>query len=296
VARRVALVVLVLAVILVGCRRKALPRAADMTAFARPDPSTLVTRPSPGCARTKRSIASGTELRTPAGPSWAARPFLVFPPKSWDGRRPLPVVFAFHGFHTSGRAFESWVHFEDYVEDAAIVVYPEAQGMVWRLGGGELLYVDDMIATLENELCVDEAHLYAFGFSYGGKLVHELGCTRSGPLRAIAVADASWPDKHVTTCGRPIPVLITHRRDDDDEKIAWGRAAEERWQGINRCAADADVVDAAHGCTTHRGCTAPGETTFCEDTFFDRRWKHDWNHTVREEYRALTWAWFASRA
>ena len=146
--------------------------------------------------------------------------------------------------------------------------------------------------------------MLGFGFSYGGIFMNHLGCKRAGYVKAISIGDGSYGGNN-TACGR-LPVLVTARTQDMDEKIAGGRAAAATWKTFNGCTADMDVFDgppssppsaggtpaAMQNCTTQRSCKAPGAVTFCEDTWFDPTWMTSWNHTVREPYRTFTYQWF----
>ena len=184
---------------------------------------------------------------------------------------------------------------ESYVDDAAFVLYPEAARGKRRHVGRRRHHATStpstaMIDDLAARSCIDRARVLVFGFSYGGKLAHHLGCTRPDRVKAIAVGDGSM-GAHETGCGS-IPVLVSHRTADPDELFAWGVEATNVWKEESGCTAAFDLVDQAHGCTTFRGCRAP--VTFCQDTFASSAWPAAWNHTVREEYRALTWQWFQS--
>lgn len=249
------------------------------------DAATSVSR-TPGCGTAKAS-PRGVSYTTRAG-----RTFHVWGPTSYDASRPYPIVLTFHGWYADGRAFESWFKMEDHVDGAAFTVYPDSKGPTWDITGtSDLDFAADVVEAMTNAYCIDRAHVFALGFSYGGKLVHHLGCKRPGLVRAISVGDGSWASD--TGCS-PIPVLVTHRTRDHDELVAWGTDAAKRWAKIDGCTGETEPTDAAHGCIAYRGCTAPSSVTFCEDTHFDAAWPKDWNHTIREEYRTLTWRWFMS--
>ncbi len=234
-----------------------------------------------GCGGT-RGVARGEAFRTASG-----RTFHVWTPTRYDGRTAYPLVIAYHGYGTDGRAFQSWFKMEDHVEDAAIVVYPNAKGGAWDLDGArDLDFFDAVVDAAAGAFCVDRARVHAFGFSFGAKMVHHLGCKRPGRLRAIAAGDGSWAADE--GCGA-VPVLVTHRTRDDDELLAWGRGAMTRWVGHNGCAKTTSAPDAL-GCVGYDGCAKP--VVWCEDTFYDPTWKHTWNHTVREEHRDRVWAFF----
>ena len=223
----------------------------------------------------------------------SGRTFHVWLPERYDAARLYPIVLAFHGWYTNGRDFEAWFKMEEH-DQGAFTVYPDSLGPTWDLSGTrDLDFVTDIVEAMSNAYCIDRTRIFALGFSYGGKFVHHLGCKRPGLVRAISVGDGSWALE--TECANSaLPVLVTHRTRDHDELVDWGKDAAKRWAKIDGCSEAAEISDAAHGCVTYRGCTAPGTVTFCEDTFFDPKWPREWNHTIREEYRSLTWTWFKS--
>ncbi len=248
-----------------------------------PSSTSFPTSASPGCGRAlPDSITTSYETRS-------QRTFHVRHPAHYDASRGYPVVLVFHGWYTNGRDFASWFKMEDH-DEGAFTVYPDSAGPTWDISGDrDLDFVADILEAMSNAYCIDRSHVFALGFSYGGKFVHHLGCKRPTFVRAISVGDGSWAQE--AGCA-PMPVLVTHRTRDHDELVGWGKDAAERWAKIDGCAGPPDVSDAEHGCVTYRGCTSPTTVTFCEDTHFDPTWPKEWNHTIREEYRSLTWSWF----
>jgi poly(3-hydroxybutyrate) depolymerase len=180
---------------------------------------------------------------------------------------------------------------EDYTENEAFVVYPDAANGLWDLNGtSDLVFFDEMVKQLGETYCINPSRILGFGFSYGGKFMNHLGCKRAGYVKAISIGDGSGGGDGLK-CGR-LPVLVTARTADTDELPAWGKAASQAWASFDKCTMDTIVSDTTMNCVSHTGCKTPGDVTFCEDTFFDASWPKDWNHTVREPYRSFTWKWF----
>lgn len=265
------------------------PSSSAPTASATPaQASSAGTSTASGCGRKVESPPRGVDHTTTSG-----RTFHVWAPRGYDGKTKLPVVLVFHGWYANGTAFQSWFKMEDHVDDKAIVVYPDSQGPTWALSGDkDTSFVAKMIADVEAAYCIDRSKVFAFGFSYGGKFTHNLGCTHPELVKAISVGDGSLGGG-LTKCGN-LPVLVTHRTRDDDEKFDWGKSAAEAWAGVNGCSKETTASPLEHGCLAYKSCKPGAPVTFCEDTYFNAAWPHDWNHTVREEYRTLTWRWFAS--
>lgn len=269
-----------------GCHCNSAATSAAPVVLA-PPPTAEAAPPANASCGTVREPARGVAHATPGG-----RSFHVWTPTTYDGTRPLPLVFAVHGWYSNGRDFQKWFRLEEFTDDAAIVVYPDSKTHVWDVHGTtDLEFFDAMIDGLAAAYCVDRARVFALGFSYGGKMVHHLGCKRSERFKAISVGDGSWDDG-APKCGR-LPVLVTHRTRDHDELLAWGKDAAARWARVNGCGTDVTTTDVTHGCVAFRGCASP--VVFCEDTYFNEAWPRDWNHTIREDYLRLTWRWFASQ-
>jgi polyhydroxybutyrate depolymerase len=240
---------------------------------------------APACG-TAQPSPQALKMTTPSG-----RTFHVWGPATYDENHAYPVVLMFHGWSSNGAAFEKWFKMEEHVEGKAFTVYPDSRGPEWDFSGArDIDFTADILEALSSVLCIDRARVLAFGFSYGGRFVHHLGCKRPGLVRAIA-AGGSRMDRDENGC-TPMPVFVVHRTYDGSMRIAGGRESAERWAKIDGCDGTASL-DPAHGCIGYRGCAA-GAVTFCEDAHHDDSWPASWNHTVREEYRTLVWQWFQS--
>lgn len=255
----------------------------------------VVATTSPACG-TAQPDAVHADYTTPGG-----RTFHVWGPTNYDPNKTYPVVIAYHGIEASGPAHESWFKMEDYTKNEAFVVYPDAAGAsaYWdTTGTTDLVFFDEMMKQLGETYCINPAQVLAFGFSFGGHFADHLGCTRAGYVKAIAIGDGGPSGDSRTHCGR-LPVLITVRTNDTNELPSYGRNAEASWTTLDACGPAGDKVaqndngtDMGY-CVTHASCKSPGGLQFCEDTsLFDPGSPVDWNHTVREYYRAYVYNWF----
>jgi polyhydroxybutyrate depolymerase len=286
--RRAAHLVFFSVLLLLGaCRRD---RSVSSTFAPIETGRTAEPRKSSGCAAP--SYSSDDTRESPRGARLTTageRSLHVWGPSPYDPTKAYPLVLAFHGVASDGPGFQRWFKMEDYVGGAAFTVYPDAKGS-WDLDGErDLLFLDAMLDALERAYCIDRDRVFAFGFSYGGRLVNHLGCKRPDKLKAIGIGGSGWrPEKGCSN----IPVFVTHRTSDHVAPLAWGKEAAERWAVIDGCATSTTPSDARHGCVTWTGCRPAGAVTFCEDTDDNPAWPRAWHHTVREEHRALLWAWF----
>lgn len=254
----------------------------------------VVATTSAACG-TARADAVKVDYTTPGG-----RTFHVWGPTGYDPNKTYPVVIVFHGIQASGVAHEDWFKMEDYTQNEAFVVYPDAAGAnaYWDVAGDtDLVFFDQMVKQLGETYCINPSRILGYGFSYGGYFVDHLACKRAGYVKAIAIGEGGSAGH--ADCGR-LPVLVTTRTHDNNEPPSHGVNAESKWVGSNVCgAAGAQIpqTDPGNGedmgyCRIHASCKTPGSLTYCEDTSFDAGWPVDWNHTVREYYRSYTYKWF----
>ncbi len=103
-----------------------------------------------------------------------------------------------------------------------IVVYP--QGAIgpkdesgWASGGpnqpdtNDVLFVSNLLNTLQSELCVDPTRIYATGFSNGGGLTSVLACTMAHRIAAFAsVSGSYYPLPSGCDPDRAVPILEFH--------------------------------------------------------------------------------------
>jgi poly(3-hydroxybutyrate) depolymerase len=254
----------------------------------------VVATTSSGCG-TAQADAAGVDYATPAG-----RTYHVWGPTGYDPTKTYPVVFAFHGVQASGPTYEQWFQMELYTQNEAFVVYPDAAGpnAYWDVDGDtDLIFFDDMVKQLGQNYCINPSRVLGYGFSYGGHFADHLGCSRAGYVKAIAVGDGG-PGGSGQHCGR-LPVLVTTRVLDTNEFEAYGKNVAARWTTLDGCSADVDTTPQSDNgtdmgyCSTQKSCKNPGGLTFCEDpSAFPAGSPPDWNHTVREYYRAYTYSWF----
>lgn len=240
---------------------------------------------APGCAAAS-PIPHGDTFELPD-----KRRFHVFGPAR-EPAAPAPLVLVFHGIGDDGKHFADWFEMHTQVGEEAFTVYPDADGYWDIRGDKEDTFVERIVSAMGARHCIDPSRIFAFGFSWGGKLVSHLACSHATSLRAAGIGDASYhPYSDPGSC-RPTDVFVTVRTHDDDEKPEWGRDAAKRWAENGRCAAEPIAVANERTCKTWPGCEGGHRVVLCEDDFFDPSWPKEWNHTVRKESLALAWKFF----
>jgi len=148
-------------------------------------------------------------------------------PSSYDPKKPIPVVFAFHGSAENGKLMQQVTQFNQLADrEGFIAVYPDALALYdgeWDTQrkselnqSNDVGFVAALIDDLGRRYSIDRNRIYATGFSNGGMFAQRLGCDLSDRIAAIATVAGSMPQKLAQQCNitRPIPVLIMHGTED----------------------------------------------------------------------------------
>ena len=213
------------------------------------------------------------------------RSYLVELPSGYDETTPWPVVFGFHGATTSGMTFASrfYGNLASTMGDAAILVYPDAQGMptAWD-NAHDVPFFDALLAQVENDYCVDEARVFATGHSSGGFFSNELGCRRGDVLRAIAPVSGGGPFGGPGCVGE-VAVLLAHGTADDIVLLSFGEGSRDRWADENGCDTGSSSDVSPSPCVAY---TCTGEPVrWCEYSGM-----HEWPSFAPE----AIWTFFSS--
>ncbi|MEM2941111.1 MAG: PHB depolymerase family esterase [Thermoproteota archaeon] len=133
-----------------------------------------------------------------------SRHYLIHIPPSYDGKTPLPLVVALHGYGGNSRNMETTTLFSLKAdEEGFIVVYPQgiSSDSSWNAGfccgQAALTNMDDVefirriVEKTQNDLKIDSKRIYATGLSNGGMMSHRLGAELSEIFAAIAVVAGS---------------------------------------------------------------------------------------------------------
>jgi polyhydroxybutyrate depolymerase len=150
------------------------------------------------------------------------RDYLLYVPKGYDGTRPTPLVITMHGamnWPAFQRNVSRWNAAAD--DNGFIVVYPAGTGTglkTWFMEGADtpsrmpdVVFISELIDTLEAAWNIDRARIYANGLSNGGGMAFVLSCTLSGRIAAIgAVAAAQSLPASWCADSTPVPMIAFH--------------------------------------------------------------------------------------
>ncbi len=133
--------------------------------------------------------------------SGVKREYLLYVPKSYDRAKPAPLVISLHtsmSWPSASMAISQWnLVAEEY---GFLVVYPEGTGRgpkSWEMTGSEtpprmpdVIFISELIDTLEATYNIDKTRIYANGMSNGGGMAFVLSCTLSDQIAAAGMVSA----------------------------------------------------------------------------------------------------------
>jgi poly(3-hydroxybutyrate) depolymerase len=218
-----------------------------------------------GCGKAP-TLTSGTRSISSSGQN---RTYILRVPANYDRNRPYKLIFAFHWLNgtandvaTGGSAGVVWAYYgqQQLSDNSAILVAPQGIDNGWaNTGGRDLTLVDDLIALIEGDLCVDTSQLFALGWSYGGAMSYAVACARPAVFRAVAVLSGA----NLSGCSggtQPVAYLGIHGTHDSVLNISLGRSLRDTFVRNNGCTGQ-NPPEPAQGSLTHivtayAGCRA----------------------------------------
>ena len=213
---------------------------------------------SAGCGKNP-TLTSGTRTIQSGGKT---RTFTLRIPDGYDRDRQYRLIFGFHWLNGSANDVVSGNYYGllPLSDNSAIFVAPHGLNAGWANSGGEdVTFTDNMIQTIESDLCVDTSQRFSLGFSYGGGMSYALACARANVFRAVAV----YAGGVISGCSggnSPIAYLHAHGISDNVLGIAGGRAMRDRFVRNNGCTAqnapEPPAGSGTHITTAYTGCSA----------------------------------------
>ncbi len=175
-----------------------------------------------GCQKPS-PVTPGTSANELMHSGGLLRSYRVHVPRGYQPQQPIPLVLNFHGHGSFDYVQERGTHFSTLADrEDFLVVYP--QGIVgpdkntgWDDGrhknpkSNDVLFVSDLISTLQHQWCIDADRIYATGFSNGGSMTILLACRMAARIAAFASVSGAYPP-FPGGChpSRPVPILEFH--------------------------------------------------------------------------------------
>ncbi|KAK4153995.1 putative feruloyl esterase C [Chaetomidium leptoderma] len=174
------------------------------------------------------------------------RQYYVKLPDNYDKSRPYRLVFLWHQL---GGSMTKIVNGEDpnrggvipfyglppLANNSAIFVVPDGLNAGWGNQGGEdTTFFDQLVKTVEADLCVDTKLRFSTGFSYGAAMSYNLACSRPQMIRAVAVISGGL----LSGCSGgndPVAYYGQHGTSDSVLNVSGGRQLRDRFVKNNGC-------------------------------------------------------------
>jgi len=240
--------------------------------------STLTFTTVPGESGSNVGTGEGGYVTIQSGSG--TRGFALRLPANYDRNKPYWLIFGFHwnggtskDVDTGGSNGYVMAHFglQKLSNNGAIFVAPQGLGNGWgNSGGQDLKFVDDMVALIENNYCVDTTHILTNGFSYGGGMSYELACARAKVFRGAAIYEGA----QLSGCdGGNDPIALWQMVGLEDTVCPMSSATpiRDRFVRNNGCTTQnppqppkaPPYLNPGHICTDYAGCSSGHPLRWC---------------------------------
>ncbi|KAF3031131.1 hypothetical protein E8E11_000128 [Didymella keratinophila] len=127
------------------------------------------------------------------------RNYFVSVPDNYNQNNPYRIVFKRHqrgasaqkivnGENSNAGGVLPFYGLNAIAQDTAIFVVPDGLNAGWANASSEdVTFFDQLVNTVEDDLCVNTNLRSATGFSWGGSMSYDLACARPDKIRAIVV-------------------------------------------------------------------------------------------------------------
>ncbi|EKG16361.1 Phospholipase/carboxylesterase [Macrophomina phaseolina MS6] len=189
-----------------------------------------------GCGKAA-SISSGTKQINVNGQQ---RSYILQLPQSYD---PNTAHEFYLGLHWLGGSQENvaqggWYGLQPLAQQSntpAIFVAPQGNDAGWaNPGGSDVRFIDAVLDELKSQLCIDDSHVFALGFSYGASMSRALACARPNVFRAVG-AMAVGPMSGCDGGSQPIAYFGQHGTADNVLPFELGEETRDQFARNNGC-------------------------------------------------------------
>lgn len=210
----------------------------------------------------------------------------AYVPKSYTGRRKVPLLVLLHQTYESAYEILTISGFEALAEEHEFIVVAPQQGDVfgnWRKEPNDLPTIRGVIDTMSKTFCIDPERIYLASNGHGGKVaitgscepfmaataVHSFGnatpthhCFDAAPAPHLLITPRSSP--HVPFNGGNSCSLRIFQQDQDSLKMSV-HEVEAAWRKRNRCKGEPEIVFEDGNSECRRwSCAAPFQSCYVE--------------------------------
>ncbi|WP_157288561.1 alpha/beta hydrolase family esterase [Uliginosibacterium gangwonense] len=199
------------------------------------------------------------------------REFWVSVPSTYSKSHPYPVVVGLHwrggqasdvyngGSWASSKAFYG---LKELYGDTAIFVAPDGLDNGWANSNNQdIHFMRAMVAKIQQGLCIDNSHIYATGFSFGGMMSNAIGCEMGDTFRAVAPMSGSlWSG--CADSSKRVAAIFLHSKIDAVVDYKYGEEARDKYLARNSCTTTTRAIG-TNGCMEYQGCQAQYPVVWC---------------------------------
>ncbi len=228
---------------------------------------------SAGCD-TERTLMNGRRTIQTGGMN---REYILRVPDNYDNTKPYRLIMAYHWLNGNasqvanggegGSTEDPYYGLWDLAENSTIFVAPEGIDVGWwNDDNRDVIFTDDLLEALQEDLCIDKTRIFSTGFSFGGGMSYALACARADVFRGVAI----YAGGQLSGCeggNTPIAYFHAHGANDTTLNISGGRQMRDRYVDVNGCT-DQDPPEPAinsgqHTCTSYAGCSEGYPVRWC---------------------------------
>lgn len=146
-------------------------------------------------------------------------------PKQCSLKVPCPILMAFHGGGGNALQFDQNADLKPFTEKMGVIlVYPNGIDNHWsdgrpttNPGVDDILFVDQIIKSMETKTLIDKTRVCATGISNGGLFSFKLACERSEVFSSISPVVANMGQTLSEKCQPKEPISILQIIGDIDK-------------------------------------------------------------------------------
>ncbi len=178
------------------------------------------------------------------------RRYRLYVPNSYTGQA-VPLVFNLHGYTSNASQQQAYSNFMPIADTAKfLMVLPEgtsiSSSQYWNAGFGpganDVLFMNDLIDSLDLTYNIDLNSVYSCGMSNGGIMSYYLACQLPNRFAAIASVTGDMLNSWFSCApNRPFPVMEIHGTADatvpynGDATFAHIDSVVKKWRKFNNC-------------------------------------------------------------
>ncbi|KAI0518137.1 alpha/beta-hydrolase [Xylaria bambusicola] len=174
------------------------------------------------------------------------RQYFIKLPDNYDSSHPYRLVFTWHplggsaqgivnGANPSNGGILPYYGLSALANNSAIFVVPNGLNAGWGNQGGEdITFFDQLVKTVEADLCVNTNLRFSTGFSYGGAMSYALACGRPNMIRAVAVLSGGLLSGCQGGTGS-VAYYGQHGTRDSVLNVSGGRQMRDKFVSNNGC-------------------------------------------------------------